>query len=961
MAISEHRLGELPETLRPAVARWFDRLEEAHGSVQLAADVEAELLRVVAVSEFAGNALLRDWPYWQSRLERLASPPDRAALKKFAEEMAASKADIDAVKSRLRRFRHRYMLHVLWREVAGTAALAETLEALSALADQLLAAAAGYAERQLEERYGRFRDGAGEITPLVVLAMGKLGGGELNFSSDIDIVFLYAADGESDGPRALSGQQYFTRLSQSIVALLDERTADGFVFRVDTRLRPFGDSGPPVTSFAALESYLLQHGRDWERYAYIKARIVGRPPPSAVASDLFDNLIVPFVYRRYLDYGVFESLREMYALIAAEVKRRDLADNVKLGPGGIREIEFIVQSMQLVRGGGSEELQEPSLLRVLPALEGGRGLERNALDKLRDAYVFLRRLENFIQAMRDQQVHDLPTDKADRDRLCVAMRYPDWNALAHDLEKHRGNVTHEFEAIAFRGGEGDAETELERRFAALWKGGAPAEEWAAGFSDQEDAASLAESVAAFRHAPSTLKIDAIAQERLQRFMPRLLSLVMQCDEPQLALERTLSVVSRILRRSAYISLLNENLLAARRLVRLCESSSYVAAQIARYPALLDELLEPRIETERIEKAEFEAELAGRLAHLQEADTEARMEALAQFQRANLFRVAVADFSGALPIMKVSDSLTFLAEAVLDYALESAWLDLTRKHGAPHFEIDGERHAAGFGIIGYGKLGGLELSYGSDLDLVFLHDSKGSRQMTGGDKPLDNAMFFGRLVRRLVHFLTTQTSSGAMYEIDTRLRPEGRKGVLVTSTDAFERYQEENAWTWEHQALLRARPVAGSAAVAKDFGRIRAQTLMSRVRLDTLRDDVVSMRTRMRKELDRSETGRFDLKHGRGGIGDIEFIVQYLVLRDAGKYPAVIRFSDNIRQIAALAAVGRLDVQTAARLQEAYREFRRRLHHLSLNDRPPIVGDDELPGERDFVAAVWERHLGRQEP
>jgi glutamate-ammonia-ligase adenylyltransferase len=546
--------------------------------------------------------------------------------------------------------------------------------------------------------------------------------------------------------------------------------------------------------------------------------------------------------------------------------------------------------------------------------------------RLRDAYVFLRRLENFIQAMRDQQVHDLPRDAADRERLCVAMGQTDWDSLARTLDLHRRNVTREFEAIAFRGGEADAESELEHRFAALWKSGASAEEWASEFSGHEDAFALAEIVADFRNAPSTLKIDAIAQERLQRFVPRLLALVVQCNEPRLALERTLSVVNRILRRSAYVSLLNENLVAARRLVRLCESSSYVAAQIARYPALLDELLEPRVETERIEKAEFEAELESRLAHLQDADTEARMETLVQFQRANLFRIAVADFSGALPIMKVSDSLTFLAEAVLDYSLESAWLDLTRKHGAPHYEIDGERHAAGFGIIAYGKLGGLELSYGSDLDLVFLHDSKGSRQMTNGEKPLDNAMFFGRLVRRLVHFLTTQTSSGVMYEIDTRLRPEGRKGVLVTSTDAFERYQEENAWTWEHQALLRARPVAGSAAVAR----------MSRVRLDTLREEVVSMRARMRRELDRSEAGRFDLKHGRGGIGDIEFVVQYLVLRNARNYPAVIRFSDN-----------------------AYREFRRRLHHLTLNDRPPFVGDDELLAERDLVAAVWERHLGGQ--
>jgi glutamate-ammonia-ligase adenylyltransferase len=957
MAIDEDRLDGLPEALRPVVARWYERLEETHASINLAADVENQLLRVVAVSDFAGSTLLRDWEYWQSRLEQFELPPDPEVLNRFADELAASEAGIDEVKSRLRRFRHRYMLHVLWREVAGTAEVAETLGALSALADRLVAAAGAYAERQLENRCGRFRDREGTIVPLVVLAMGKLGGGELNFSSDIDIVFLYPADGESDGPRTLSGQQYFTRLSQSIVSLLDEHTADGFVFRVDTRLRPFGDSGPPVTSFAALESYLLQHGRDWERYAYIKARIVGQAPPPAVADDLFGNLVVPFVYRRYLDYGVFESLREMYALIAAEVQRRDLADNVKLGPGGIREIEFIVQSMQLVRGGNREELQQPSLLRVLPALEGSRGLERAAVMRLREAYAFLRRLENFIQAMRDQQVHDLPTDDVDRDRLCVAMGYADWESLARDLDRHRRNVTREFEAIAFRDGDADAESELERRFAALWTSDASQQDWEAALSGQHDAGALAELLAAFQHAPSTLKIDAISLERLRRFMPRLLARVVQCDDPPLALERTLTVVNRILRRSAYVSLLNENRLATRRLVQLCESSSYVAAQIARYPVLLDELLEPGIETERIEKAEFETELESRLAHLPESDTEARMETLAQFQRASLFRVAVADFSGALPIMKVSDSLTFLAEAVLDFALESAWLDLTRKHGAPHYEIDGERHAAGFGIIGYGKLGGLELSYGSDLDLVFLHDSRGGRQMTDGDKPLDNAMFFGRLVRRLVHFLTTQTSSGVMYEIDTRLRPEGRKGVLVTSTDAFGRYQEENAWTWEHQALLRARPVAGSAAVAKDFERIRARTLMSRIRLAALQEDVVSMRARMRKELDRSEAGRFDLKHGRGGVGDIEFIVQYLVLRNARNFPAVIRFSDNIRQIAALAAVGRLDVQTAARLQDAYREFRRRLHHLSLNDRPPFVGDDELLAERDLVVAVWERHLG----
>jgi len=959
MARNDDKLRQLPQVLRPAVARWFERLDSEHDAKPVAENVESDLVRVLAVSEFAGNTLLREWDTLGDRLVEFGTPTSVAVLEQFADEIAASDADFDEIRSRLRRFRHRYMLQVLWREVTGSAELTETLEALSLLADHLLDAATRYATRQLEERFGRFVDASSEVVPFVILGMGKLGGTELNFSSDVDLIFLFSRDGESTGPKVLSGQQYFTRLSQSVVALLDEVTADGFVFRIDTRLRPFGDSGPPVISFAALESYLLQHGRDWERYAYIKARIVGPRPDRDVEADLFQDLILPFVYRRYLDYGVFESLREMHALIAEEVKRRELADNIKLGPGGIREIEFIVQSLQLVRGGSREDLQRQSLCEVLPALADDRGLGAQAVTALWEAYSFLRRLENFIQATRDQQTHDLPSDDVDRGRLSFAMGFASWQDLVGELDTHRGNVTREFEAIAFRG-EAKTEDELERRFAVLWKSEATVEDWIDALEAHQDAAALAETLASFQNSPSTLKIDTASRRRLQRFMPRLVMLISQCRNPVLALERSLSVINRILRRSAYVALLNENLLAARRLVRLCESSAYIAEQIARFPVLLDELLDPRIYTERVDKADLEAELDSRIAHLQAADSEAQMESLAQFQRANLFRIAVADFSGGLPIMKVSDSLTFLAETVLDRALRAAWRDVTQKHGLPRYDIDGEIREAGFGIIGYGKLGGLELSYGSDLDLVFLHDSRGAAQKTDGEKPLDNAMFFGRLVRRLVHFLTTQTSSGVMYEIDTRLRPDGRRGLLVTSTDAYERYQEENAWTWEHQALLRARPVAGSASVAADFVRIRAETLMSRVRRDSLHADVLSMRRRMRKELDRSDAGRFDLKHGRGGIGDIEFIVQFLVLDNAAAFPAVIRYSDNIRQLAALAAVGRLDVQTAAILQSVYREFRLRLHHLSLNDRPPFVESGEFDAERDFVAAVWEQHLGMTE-
>jgi glutamate-ammonia-ligase adenylyltransferase len=403
-------------------------------------------------------------------------------------------------------------------------------------------------------------------------------------------------------------------------------------------------------------------------------------------------------------------------------------------------------------------------------------------------------------------------------------------------------------------------------------------------------------------------------------------------------------------------LLNENHGALARLVDLCGRSNYIAGQIARYPVLLDELLDPRLFSEQVARADIAGELAERLAH-EAGDSEERMRAIAGFQRATMFRIAVADFNGRLPIMKVSDGLTWLAEVILEEALRVAWDDLVQRHGVPRYEVDGVEREAGFGIIAYGKLGGLELSYGSDLDIVFLHDSIGSKQSTDGDKPLDNALFFSRLVRRLTHFLTTQTGSGQLYEIDTRLRPEGNKGLLVTSTDAFERYQEANAWTWEHQALLRARAVAGSPAIAAEFDRIRRETLMQRVRRDSLRDDVVSMRQRMRGELDRSDRGHFDLKHGRGGIGDIEFLVQYLVLWNASEHADVVFYSDNIRQLDALIAAGCIERAVGDALQDAYREYRLRQHHLVLDGSPPLVSVDEFVAQREFVAKTWDEWLG----
>jgi len=941
-------IDALPERLQAPAGRWVERLAAAAPLPE--DDALATLVRVVACSDFAASVLLREAARRGIDPAFLGSPYDDAFRARLA---AGGDTPTDEVKALLRRERDRQLLRIVWRDVSGTARVDETLHDLSSVADALIAAAAGFAARRIALRHGVVRDDAGEAVRMLVIGMGKLGGCELNFSSDVDLIFAYAGGGESDGDRPLDAQSYFDRLSRHLVDLLDVVTEDGFVYRTDTRLRPFGDSGPPVISFGALESYLTQHGRDWERYAWVKARLVAPTDAPAVERELFEQIVRPFVYRGYLDFGVFESLRDLHARITSEGRARGMRDNLKLGPGGIREIEFIVQSLQLVRGGDMPSLRTPRLQEALSRLAETRGLDRATADALRDAYLFLRRAENAIQAMRDRQTHDLPDDEADQDRLCLATGFPDWGTFRAALDAVRAVVTSHFGAIALRdGGEADA-ADAETHYAGLWARDADVADWESAL-EPGAAAGIAAMVVAFRRSPAVIKLGKTAAERLQHFVPRLVDMAGECADPERAVRRCLDVVASVLRRSAYLALLNENPAAMRRFVSLCARSAHISAELARFPVLLDELLEAAVNPARLSRAALGRELDARLAQRPDADVEETMEQLAQFQRAVMFRVAVGDLHGDLQIMQVSDSLTWLAEVVLERALTIAWDELTARHGAPHYVDGGERRAAGFGVIAYGKLGGLELSYGSDLDIVFLHDSRGESQETDGAKPLDNAMFYSRLVRRLVHFMSTRTTTGALYEIDTRLRPSGRKGLLVTSTDAFRRYQDENAWTWEHQALLRARPVAGSPAIGEAFSRIRLEILTRRVRREQLREDVLSMRARMRKELDDSDDDGFNLKHGTGGVGDIEFLVQYLVLSNAAPHPAVVEFTDNVRQLNALAECGALPLPTAARLQDVYRCYRERQHRLALDDEGGRVPNAEFRRERAFVEECWQQ-------
>ncbi|MEX0975948.1 MAG: bifunctional [glutamate--ammonia ligase]-adenylyl-L-tyrosine phosphorylase/[glutamate--ammonia-ligase] adenylyltransferase [Woeseia sp.] len=959
-------IDDLPEALRAPVTVWIERFverdKEQAAEFLAATSQHPALLTLVACSEFAGKVLLREWAWFRDFVLAGNGEIPRAPEMAGAVVSAAGRdANDRKVKAQLRRYRKQNLLRILWRDIVGLAGVAETLRSLSKLADSLVRDVTRYAEECLRQVSGRLQDEQGSEPRLVVLAMGKLGGGELNFSSDIDLVFLFSGNGETEGSRRLSAQEYFTRLTRHIVALLDEVTEDGFVYRVDTRLRPFGDSGPPVLSFAALEAYLLRHGRGWERYAYVKARVIDTGTDARLVRELLSETIEPFVYRQYLDYGVFESLRDIKARISAEAQKRQVMTNLKIGPGGIREIEFIVQSLQLVRGGNDAKLRTTGLQEALVRLAQTRNFTAAGKSVLAEAYSFLRRLENFIQALRDQQVHDLPENSLDRARLALGMGYADWDQLCAELEWHRCKVGEQFAAIVFRGSEEPTDTEAAGEVADAWNSDAGEIDWAAALSSQgiPDAAEIALQLVEFQRSAAIGQIGKTGSKRLAQFIPDLLLTLKTKETPALVLKRVLSIVERVLRRSAYVALLNENPLVLERLVNLCGRSEWLTEEIGRYPILLDELLDARIYSTLVSREDMQADLHQRLDGFADSDSERQIETLGQFQRAAIFRIAVADIAGSLPIMKVSDRLTELAEIVLTKALDIAWMDLTAKHGIPRATQAGAAYRPGLGVIAYGKFGGMELSYRSDLDLVFLHDSAGTEQETDGNKPLDNSMFFARLVRRLVHFLTTRTASGALYQIDTRLRPSGRSGLLVISVEGFERYQEENAWTWEHQALLRSRPVAGSATVLREFERIRSQTLKARVRRDRLGADVADMRNRMRQQLDRSDQEIFDLKQGEGGIGDIEFIVQYLVLANAAEHPAVIHYPDNIRQLGTLAAAGCLADAEVLRMQEIYKAYRLKLHRLALDEKPAEVDYREFGDERRFVSELWKRTLERQ--
>ncbi|MDY0136151.1 MAG: bifunctional [glutamate--ammonia ligase]-adenylyl-L-tyrosine phosphorylase/[glutamate--ammonia-ligase] adenylyltransferase [Thiomicrospira sp.] len=862
-------------------------------------------------------------------------------------EVVASE-DEAALKKNLRRWRREQMVRIAVRDLIGWADLDETLRDISDLADALVSAALDWWYGRLCEKLGTpIGEESGEPQKMIVLGMGKLGGQELNFSSDIDLIFVYAENGQTDGVRAMSNDEFFVKLGQMMNKSLTEMTADGIVYRVDMRLRPFGEAGPLAISFSGMEHYYEVHGRAWERYALVKARVM--------AGDVQKGrelmaILRPFIYRRYIDYTAMDSLRDLKRMIAAEVAKKGMQSNIKLGAGGIREVEFIVQVFQLVHGGRDKGLQGRALQPVLAYLAQQDYITQQDGAELKAAYVFLRRAENRIQQWNDQQAHSLPKDARQQLALAQSMGFETYPAFLEELAQHRRTVQTHFDDVF---AEESPVCDLTDALAQAWKG--PLEDDALvvltqfGFQQPGEVLNLLRQ---FKRSRALSHMSAEGQMRLEGVMPHLMKTV--CSLPQAqaqALQRVLRVVESVVRRSVYLVLLKENPLALEHLVKLCAIGPWLTDMLVKYPALMDQLIDLRTLYRPLKKEELLHEAASLLATYGD-DEEGFMLQLRHWRHAQVFRVAAADMTGQVPVMHVSDYLTWIAQAVLQVTHDYVWALMTAKHGLPQGEA-----ASPFMIVGYGKLGGIELGYGSDLDMVFIYDQRAPDELTQaqhvGQRVVDHATFFTRMGQKIISVLTTLMPAGTLYEVDTRLRPNGASGLMVSSWASFEQYQREKAWTWEHQALIRARAVVGSPSVCSHFEAFRVAFLSQPRDADRVRAEVVDMRQKMRQSLDKSNAKTFDLKHGVGGIVDIEFMVQYLVLAFSHQHPSLAIWSDNMRILDALKSCGLLSLHAIEQLQNNYRAYRATYHRLALQKEKAILDAKTFRAERDQVAAIWQ--------
>ena len=855
------------------------------------------------------------------------APMDAAAL---AAWLSGQRIGEDDLKPVLRRMKQRAYAQACARDLAGRASLAEVTETMTVIAEAAVDTALRVVGAALGERHGTPRNVEGEAQEMIVIGMGKLGGRELNVSSDIDLIFVYPEDGETDGPRSISNFEYFTRLGRGLINAIADVTGDGQVFRVDMRLRPNGDSGPLVCGFEMLENYFYTQGREWERYAWIKARPL-TVPARADRLEGLEAIRRPFVFRRYLDFGAINAMRDLHAQIRREVARKDMAGNIKLGPGGIREIEFIAQVFQLIRGGRDRALQVKPTLKVL-SLVAERGiLDREAERELASAYEFLRRLEHRLQYLDDAQTHHLPGSAEDQALVARAMGFSSYDALLAELDDHRANVSRHFEAVFAdprRGG---------HHLEGIWRGADGGDQSAGELAGLgfRDGPAAAERLAALRSSPRYHQMPDALRGRCDALVPQIIAAAAAQPDPDATLQRMLALLEAISRRGAYLALLQQYPQALEKVAHLVGSSSWAAGYLQRHPVLLDELLDARILETAPDWPAFRTHLADILDEV-EPDMERQMDLMREAHHAKVFRLLTQDLSGLLPLVRLSDHLSELADIMLEEAIKLTWRKVLKRH----------RDAPRFAIASYGKLGGKELGYASDLDLVFLYDD---------DAP-EAPENYARLATRLNNWLSAQTSAGQLFETDLRLRPNGESGLVVSSMAMFRKYQLESAWVWEHQALTRARFSAGDPVVGRAFEDIRIEVLRQKRDLAKLAEEVLAMRRKMTEAHGTRPEQRdrvFNLKHDPGGLIDVEFIVQFLILGHAHDHPELTGNLGNIALLGIAAELGLIPRPLAEEVREAYREYRRLQHALRLNGQKSRVEPGLVEDRIAAVRKLWD--------
>ena len=942
----------LPDELKQHSDIQYERLKGKLSEEQFALlDLRPEFRFVLALSEFVSNTIYSYPKECCQLIEQgaLDDPSFHIEPASYVKEYVDDKLSDFDLKRRLRVLRRIHYMAIAWRDLCGFADINEVFEKLSSLAEAVVLRLLEVVRSQLKKVYGDAFDSDGSPLPLLVIGMGKLGGRELNFSSDIDLIFTYPMEGETSGPRVVTFREFFSKIVQRMANFLSDITSDTFCYRIDLRLRPFGDAGAIVNSFDALQVYYETQGRTWERYALVKGRILGQSEELDSYAAELTSMLRPFVYRRYLDYGAIQSLRKLKHLIESEVRRRCLNNNFKLGKGGIREIEFISQAFALMRGGRYTELREESLRKSLKNIISLDLIPREICEKLDESYVYLRRLENIIQEISDKQTQNLPDNSKDMARVVAAMNYDSEEHFRADLDEVMQFVHEEFKKVVAD----EEDSEEDYKNFDLWEADSDLEEMCAELephmANKENTRDMAGDIITLKTSLARMPVGPVGRETLLELMPKVIYLIAKEQQSAALFKRMSGLIEKIALRTPYIQLLRDKNEVLERFIELLKENHFASELITSHPILLDELFIPQYFTKPPSPDEFLSMLQEQLLRIDRDDLEAVMEELRLFKKIMVFRIALSDKAGKLPLMKISDALTWLAEALIKELIVIAWELNVQKYGEPEGRSVND---PGIAVIGYGKLGGIELGYKSDLDMVFL--KRAGDGVTNGENGVPESIFYQRLVQRIMHLATTTTVGGILYDLDMRLRPDGDTGVLISDTDSFDLYQKGRAWTWEHQALVRARPIAGSADIIEKFNQIREEVIRAEKDDKKLKEDVVGMREKMRSHLDRSSDKLYDIKHGVGGMIDIEFISQYLLLKYAPIYPQMKLWSDNVRILEECSNLGIVDKSITDELIAAYIDIRQVYHELSLADLPRLISvADRIPATYR-VEEIWKK-------